>query len=563
MYGSDPVIDLYSDLRLGSLPEHAARHWGEREALVFEDRRWTFTELDREVDRHAWALMQAGFEPGNHIALWFTNRPAYIFLLFAIAKIGAVAVPLNTRYRRQDIAYCVAQAQCAGLFYAERSGPVDYREMLGSVLEDARLDEGVFLSASFPRLRQIVTVGPSTSPLSASLDDLLTEAGPIDHEALATRASAVKTGDVAMIVYTSGTTGNAKGVMLSHAGIRLCIQRAVVWGTTFRDVQLHYLPMFHLYAIGFVTVPSLALGACQVLTETFEAEEALRLIERERATIVHGFDPHYRDLMEAQERLSLDISSLRMGTFPSGPDNCVPVVRAAHASLCPILPSFGMTETWSGITAGALDCSLEQRSEASGYPLPGVEIRIVDPDTGEIAPTGETGEIQVRSFSLMEGYYDKPEESAAALGDDGFLRTGDAGYLRPDGYLRFVGRYKDMLKVGGENVAPAEIEQLLAELPGIREVACVGYPDPRLQEVVAAFVVTRSEVPPPTLDSIQEHCRGRVASFKMPRHLFVVDEFPMTPSGKVQKGKLRERAGAAYRRERGAGAGATLQIEHD
>lgn len=556
------MIDLYSDLRLGSLPGHAARHWGEREALVFEDRRWTFAELDREVDRHACALMQAGFGPGDHVALWFTNRPAYIFLLFAIAKIGAVAVPLNTRYRRQDIAYCLGQAHCAGLIYAERSGPVDYHEMVEAVLSDARVEEGVLFSPAFPRLHRLVTVGPSTSALSVSLDDLLEQAGPVDHEALAERARAVRTDDVAMIVYTSGTTGDAKGVMLSHAGIRLCIQRAVVWGTTFTDVQLHYLPMFHLYAIGFVTVPSVALGVCQVLTETFEPEEALRLIERERATIVHGFDPHYRDLMEAQERFALDVSSLRMGTFPSGPDNCVPVVLEAHATLCPILPSFGMTETWSGITAGALDCSVEQRSEASGFPLPGVEIRIVDPETGEAAPTGQTGEIHVRSFSLMKGYYDKPDETAAALGRDGFLRTGDAGYLRPDGYLRFVGRYKDMLKVGGENVAPAEIEQLLAELPGIREVACVGYPDSRLQEVVAAFVVPRSSSATPTLEAIQEHCRGRVASFKVPRRLFLVEEFPMTPSGKIQKGKLRIQAAEDYRRDGGASAAATLQLEH-
>ena len=558
------MIDLYSDLRLGDLPPHAARLWGEREALVFENRRWSFDELAAEVDRHAIALLRAGIRAGDHVALWFTNRPDYIFLFFAVTKVGAVAVPLNTRYRRQDIAYCLAQAHCAALIYVERSGPIDYREMIESVFAGAAEAPDGLAAPGFPRLRRVLTVGPSSLPFSQPLDRLLGIGEPAERAELESRNASVRTDDVAMIVYTSGTTGDAKGVMLTHAGIRLCIQRSVVWGTTFRDVQIHYLPMFHLYAIGFVTVPSIAIGVCQILMETFDGEEALRTIARERATIVHGFDPHYRDLMEAQARLQLDLSSLRMGSFPSGPDNCVPVVRAAHESFCPILPSFGMTETWSGITAGALDCSLEQRSEASGFPLPGVEIRIADPETGEPLPAGRTGEIQVRSFSLMKGYYDKPEETAAALRPDGFLRTGDAGHLRPDGYLRFTGRYKDMLKVGGENVAPAEIELILSELDAIREIACVGYPDARLQEVVAAFVVPHAGRATPTLDEIEATCRGRIASFKIPRYVFSVGEFPMTPSGKVQKGKLRDLAAADYRRRHGEDlASATIQMERE
>lgn len=560
------MIDLYSELRLGLLPAHAARYWPDREALVFEEQRWTFRDLDHEVDRLAWALLKAGFGPGDHVGLWFTNRPDYIVLLFAVAKIGAVVVPLNTRYRTQDIAYCLAQSRCKALIYAERSGPVDYKAMMETVLADMRRGpDGDLAGDAFPHLRRLIAVGPNTSHLSRALDDLVAQAGPIDTSELEARAASVRMRDTAMIVYTSGTTGDAKGVMLSHAGIRLCIQRSVVWGTTFRDVQMHYLPLFHLYALGFVTVPSVALGVSQILMETFEGEEALRLIERERATIVHGFDPHYRDLIAAQERLKLDISSLRMGSFPSGPDNCVPVVRAANAALCPILPSFGMTETWSGITAGPLDSTLEQRSEASGFPLPGVEVKIVDPETGWDQPAGELGEIRIRSFSLMQGYYDKPDETAAAFDLDGFLRTGDAGYLRTDGCLRFTGRYKDMLKVGGENVAPAEVELLLSGMPGIQDVACVGYPDPRLQEVVAAFILPRPGAEPVTLEAIVAHCRGRVASFKTPRELFVVSEFPMTPSGKVQKGKLREVAARHFAAAHSgpATAAATLQLERD
>lgn len=541
------MIDLYGTLRLGMLPAHAARFWGKREALVFAGERWTFAEMDREVDRIAWGLMGSGIKAGEKVGLWFTNRPEYIFLLFAVTKIGAIAVPLNTRYRTQDIRYCVRQSDCTALIYAEKSGPIDYGRMVEDAIGEARQGpDGRFDSGGFPMLKRLIVVGPRTFTLAAGLEGLVGAAGPIDHDQLRDRALAVEPDDVAMIVYTSGTTGEAKGVMLTHAGVRLCIQRSVIWGTNREDRQLHYLPLFHLYALGFVTIPSVALGVCQILMETFDGEAALRLIEAERATIIHGFDPHYRDIIAAQERTNLDISSLRMGSFPSGPDNCIPIIQEANAKLCPIYPSFGMTETWSGITAGFLDCSLEQRAEASGFPLPGVEVKIVDPETGNEQMPLTQGEILVRSFSLMRGYYRMPEETAKVLDNEGFLHTGDAGYLRPDGYIRFTGRYKDMLKVGGENVAPAEVELLLSELPGVADVAVVGYPDLRLQEVAAAFVILAPNAEPISLDVIANHCRGRVASFKIPRQLFVVDDFPMTPSGKIQKGKLRDLAHAHY-----------------
>ncbi|WP_178133545.1 class I adenylate-forming enzyme family protein [Vineibacter terrae] len=537
------MIDLFGNPRLGDLPLQAARNWPQRTALVFGDARWTFAELHAAVDRSAWALMRAGFGPGDRIGLWFTNRPEYIFLLFAVSRIGAIAVPLNTRYRSRDMAYCLAQSECNALIYAEQSGPIDYGAILAEVLPGRKAAPGGGVAcAAFPHLRRLIAIGDSKIDEADTLAGLIAASGPVDAAAVAARAAAVAVDDLAMIVYTSGTTGNAKGAMLSHAGVRLCILRSVIWGTSFRDVQMHYLPLFHLYAIGFVTVPSIALGASQILMETFEPELALDLAEREKATIVHGFDPHYRDLLDSQRRRARDLGSLRMGSFPSGPDNCVAIVRRANAELCPIYPSFGMTETWGGITAGFMDSDVEQRSEASGFPVPGVEVRIVDPETGRAQPAGALGEIQVRSFSLMQGYYRMPAESEAALLPDGFLRTGDAGYLREDGYLRFTGRYKDMLKVGGENVAPAEVEALLLELPGVLDASVVGYPDDRLNEVAAAFLIV-DKAAAVDIAAVQRHCRGRVASFKIPRHVFIVDGFPMTPSGKVQKVKLREVAG--------------------
>lgn len=542
------MIDLFGEPRIGDLPSHAKDNWPDREALVYKGSRWNFEQMSGEVDRLAWTLMWAGVQPGDKVGMWFTNCPEYIFLFFAIAKIGAVVVPLNTRYRTQDLGYCLRQSECAVLLYVEQSGPVNFGEMVEGAVGNVKLDSsGNIVSDRLPNLRRLIAVGNAKHRAARELSSLAGAAGAIDYSELEKRSAAIAASDLAMIVYTSGTTGEAKGVMLTHLGVRQAIVRSLIWGTTQMDRQLHYLPMFHLYAIGFVTIPSVALGSCQILMDTFDGTVAVELIHQERATIIHGFDPHYRDIIAAQEKLNLDLSSLRMGSFPSGPDNCIPVVKIANEKLCPVYPSFGLTETWSGTTAGFLDCSIEQRSVSSGHPLPNIDIRVVDPETGQDQPIGIQGELLIRSPAVTIGYYRMPEETAEAIDADGYLHTGDAGYRRPDGYIRFTGRYKDILKVGGENVSPAEVELLLSEIKGIADVTVVGYPDVRLQEVAAAFVILSDKNAPVTIDDVTAHCRGKIASFKIPRHVFVVDEFPMTPSGKIQKGKLRDVAADHYR----------------
>ena len=342
-----------------------------------------------------------------------------------------------------------------------------------------------------------------------------------------------------MIMYTSGTTGYPKGVMLSHVIIRRCVERAAVVGLTENDVQLCYLPLFHIYALAYICLQSILTGGCQVLTASFEPEESLRLIEAEKVTTLHGFDTHYRELMDAKPRSGgASTASLRFSHFTTGLENTVPIAARTQTELCPSIAGYGSTETGSGFTQTFLDATLDQRIRASGYPLPGVEVRIIDPDTGVDLPRAVEGEILVRSFGNMLGYYDDPDATARAIDSDGWFHTGDAGILRADGHIRFVGRYKDIVKVGGENVSPAEVEYLLMQMPGVAQVAVVGCPDERLHEVVAAFFVT---VPGASLTQadVDRFCRGRVASYKIPCHVIVVDELPMTPSGKVQKHLLR------------------------
>jgi fatty-acyl-CoA synthase len=286
---------------------------------------------------------------------------------------------------------------------------------------------------------------------------------------------------------------------------------------------------------------SMLSGAKQIVTATFDPEASLDLIERERVTIVHGFEAHMKGLTEAQEARPRDISSLRTGLFAAGMLSATPIVRRGARVLTPLrnMSAYGMTETWPGAAICALDDDETHRCESSGYPGTGYELRIVDPASGAPMPVGVPGELQVRGYSVMREYYKKPVETAATFAEDGWLKTGDTAIWLEDGYIRFLGRYKDMLKVGGENVDPMETEGLLLEHPDVHQVAVVGLPDARLGEVPVAYV---ERAPGATIDAdaIIAYCRGKVASFKVPRHVIFIDAFPMTESGKIKKAELRE-----------------------
>jgi fatty-acyl-CoA synthase len=331
-------------------------------------------------------------------------------------------------------------------------------------------------------------------------------------------------------------------VMHSHAIVRNVIDRASRMGITETDVIMNYLPLFHLYGFSEGLLMSMLTGACQVLTETFAPGEVLDLIRQEAATLLSGFDIHFKELCEAQERGPRDVSSVRTGILASGMSSSVPTARRARRVFGkPFLSGYGMSEFGVGATLSFLDSSEEQCVEASGYPAPGYEIRVVDPETGRDRPRGEPGEILVRSYMVMQGYYKNSEETARTIDTDGWLHTGDMGILRPDGHLRFVGRYKDMLKIGGENVDPMEVEAYLMGHPAVNLAAVVAYPDARLSEVGVAFV--RLEAGQAlSEEQVLDYCRGKIASFKIPRRVIFVDEYPMTSSGKIQKAKLREEA---------------------
>jgi fatty-acyl-CoA synthase len=393
----------------------------------------------------------------------------------------------------------------------------------------------------FKHLRLVVSAGDE--PRAETLHWAAAQAAgdAVDEGALRARAEAVDPDATAFFMYTSGTTGFPKGAMHDHAIIRNLVDRAVRMAVTPADTIMMYLPLFHLFGFSDGALMSMVTGARQVLTETFDPVESLALVEQERATILHGFDTHFKELMEAHERFPRDVSSVRTGILATGMSSSVPIARKARKLLGRFLSGYGMSEFGVGAALSALDSTEEQCTEASGFPAPGYEIRVVDPATGLDQPPGAPGEILVRSYMTMQGYYGKPAETAQALDREGWLHSGDMGIMRSDGHLRFVGRYKDMLKIGGENVDPMEVEAFLMSLAGINLAAVVSFPDARLSEVGVAFV--RCQPGHALTDGeVLAQCKGRIASFKIPRHVIFVDDFPMTSSGKIQKVKLRDEA---------------------
>ncbi len=535
-------MPAYAKARLGDLSDDVARRFPDREALVFKDRRWSFAEQAREIDRAAKALIAQGVTPGEHVALWLNNSDDWIFISFALAKIGAVQVPVNTRFRTRDLAYVLGQSDSVMLITHDRSGPIDYQAMAGEVL---RLPtDGVEIEdPEFPKMRRLLILGEAPGPGTVDWQAAKMAGGAVSDETLRARAAAVDPAEVFLIMYTSGTTGFPKGAMHSHKLIRNVAERAFRLDNRETDVVLNYLPLFHAFGYSDGAMLTMITGAKQIVTETFDPDECLDLVDAEGVTVMHGFEAHMKALTEAQEARPRDLSSLRCGIFAAGMLSATPVVRRGARALAPLcnVSGFGMTEIWLGAAIGSLGDSLDMRCESSGVVGLGYEMRVVDPDTGRDMPAGEPGEVLVKGESLMLGYYDKPSETAASFTEDGWFKTGDTGTLSAEGEFRFLGRYKDMLKVGGENVDPMEVEGLLLERDEVHQCAVVGLPDATLSEVAVAFVEI---APGAALDeaAVVGFCRGKVASFKIPRHVVFVDDFPMTASGKIRKTDLRDEA---------------------
>jgi acyl-CoA synthetase (AMP-forming)/AMP-acid ligase II len=501
-----------------------ARRRPDEEALVFphQSARRTFAGWHGEARRLASSLLRLGLQRGDHIALLAENRMEWPIVQMACAAMGAMLVPLNTHYRKDDLAYALQQSRSKAILLSERFRSNPYLENVQA------------LRGSLPLLEHVISLDQSPGALAyRDLAEAAPGPEPVpDLEPLSPAA----------LLYTSGTTGFPKGALLTHPGMMMCgRQTAERLSLREGDRWTSMIPLFHCAGCIMNVLGSLQIGGAYVGIPAFDAEQLFRVIEAERATVMSGVPTAYLAMLQHPARAGYDLSSLRTGTCGGADANPDILQRCAAELPIPGLAQvYGLTETSTLVTCAAPDDP--ERFATAGPRLPGHEMRIVDPQTGAECAGGVIGEIQARGPMVMTGYYDNPEATAEALTPDGWLHTGDLGRLTPTGRLVIAGgRLKDMIIRGGENIYPAEIENLLQEHPAVGAVAVFGEKDEYYGEIVAAAVRLEGTA---TAAELAAFAADRIARFKVPAKFYAIETFPMTPSGKVRKVELRELAAA-------------------
>lgn len=516
---------------------------GSREALVHGSVRLSYLDLMQRADALAAGLLEKGIRPGDKIGVWLPDCLEWIVARWAVTSIGCVLVPINTRFRDADLGYVLKQSNARALILANQWKAVSYLAVLGSLVPDlAAQKPGAWEAAALPDLRLVVGVGDNLPTSIVPLTDL--EASGLAWsragERLEQVRSRIRPEDIAQILFTSGTTSFPKGAMVRHGALLQnnfnTIGRMNLGSN---DRYLVTSPLFSATGTSFTLSPFLA-GGCQVLMDGFSAEAFCALTEQEHITMSFFVEPIVHDLRTFSGLGRYRLDTLRTGTG-------APLSRESFRWIvedlgCRELTNvYGLSETSNAVCRTFCTDTLDRRIESSGPPMPGVSLRIDDIDTGDPLPAGRVGEIRVRGYTVMAGYYRMPEETGKAIDADGWLHTGDLGELTNDGRLIFRGRIKEMIKPGGFNVATLEIEEFIKTLPGVKEAVVVGVPDDRLGEAGFAFV-ERAAAATVGAEEIIAHCRAHIASFKVPRHVAFITEWPVTPTGKLRKLSLKDDA---------------------
>jgi fatty-acyl-CoA synthase len=530
----------FRDVTVGNLLTRLADALPGREALVYthSGQRWTFRGLNDEVRLVARGLFAHGVRPGDRVAVWATNVPEWIVLQFALAKIGAILVTVNTALRAAEIEYLLRQSETSSLVTIRGFKGVDYLHELAAI--------GAVAGASserpqLPELKRIILIGDECPEGLIPYEHLRESGHAVPDATIDALEAAVTLDAIINMQYTSGTTGFPKGVMLSSRNIvnnGYWLAQGLAFSS--EDRLCLCVPLFHCFGCVIGVLGAFTHGACLCPLESFDARRVLETIERERCTALYGVPTMFLAELEDPEFDRFDLSSLRTGIM-AGALCPEPLMRQVidRMHLPEMTIAYGLTETSPGLTQTPRDADLEQRTQTVGRVMPEIEIRIVDPATGEDVPHGERGELWARGYVVMKGYYNMPEQTAAAITPDGWLRSGDQASIDAAGNVRITGRIKDLIIRGGENVAPKEIEDVLRQHPAVADVSVYAIRSEFFGEEVAAAIRPRPDV---ALDDeeVMRFCEERLARFKVPRYIRFVDAFPMTASGKVQKFKLRE-----------------------
>jgi len=538
---SKPWVD---GITIGQALDQVAARYPDYDAAVFleEGVRYTYRELHDAVSDAARGLLELGIQPGEHVAVWATNVPEWVILQFATAKIGAVLVTINPAYRPFELKYVLRQSDSVALFLVDRFKSSDYFAMLAEVYPElATTEPGQAGSAEFPLLRRVVSLGDSTPSGATHFNDMvkLARSSQANLDAVAAQ---LEPGQPINIQFTSGTTGFPKAATLSHRNLLLnAYYVGACQAFTAEDRICIPVPFYHCFGCVLGTLCAVVYGAAMIIpAKYFNATATLEAIERERATSLYGVPTMFIAQLEDETFDGRDLSSLRTGIMAGSPcpielmRRVVDVMGARELTI-----AYGQTEASPVITQTRVDDPLEFRVETVGRPIPDVEVKVIDPESGETLGDNCQGELCTRGHVVMLGYYNQPDATAKAIDSDGWLHTGDLTVRHPNGYYRITGRMTDMIIRGGENIYPREIEEFLFTRPAIEQAAVVGVPDPKYGETVCAWIKLKAGETA-TEDEIRELCRDNLAHYKVPQHVRIVDEFPQTVTGKIQKFKIRE-----------------------
>ena len=524
--GSESVALL--DETIGANLARTIERWGDREALIscLQSRRYTYAEFGDAVDELARALLGAGMAPGDRLGIWSPNCAEWVLTQYATARAGVIMVNINPAYRTSELQYALRQSGCRLLIAAPTFKSSDYRAMIDQVRGD------------LPELERVVILdSPDWEQLLAGA----TEVAPAELERV---ADGLTPEDAINIQYTSGTTGFPKGATLTHRNI---LNNGYFVGEGCRYSELDRVcvpvPLYHCFGMVLGNLACTTHGAAVVIpAPAFDPEATLAAVAAERCTSLYGVPTMFIAALDHPRFGDYDLKSLRTGIMAGSPcpvEVMKRVIDRMHMSEVGI--AYGMTETSPVSTQTAFDDPVQKRVGTVGRVHPWVEIKVVDPATGETAPRGTSGELCTRGYSVMRGYWNDPERTREAIDGNGWMHTGDLATMDDEGYINIVGRSKDMVIRGGENVYPREVEEFLYSHPDIADVQVIGVPDERYGEELMAWIILR---PGAELDrdAVREFCSGKIAHYKIPRYVKLVDEFPMTVTGKVQKFRMREQA---------------------
>ncbi|QIA06249.1 AMP-binding protein [Draconibacterium halophilum] len=532
------------DYTLGNILEKWAFETPDKDFIVYPDRnlRFSYKQFNERVDRLAKGLLFIGIKPGDKVGVWAKNVPDWTTLMFATAKIGAILVTVNTNYKLAELEYLLQNADINSLFIVDGYRDSDYVKMMFELVPELKTQaRGKLKSEKFPELKNVGFVGQQKHRGMYNTDELMLLGSHIDDLELESVKETLNCHDVVNMQYTSGTTGFPKGVMLTHHNI---LNNGFATGECMKytedDRLLVCVPLFHCFGCVLAVCAIVSHGATMVFTEDFDPLLVLASVQKEKCTALYGVPTMFIAELNHPMFDMFDLSSLRTGIM-AGSLCPIETMRQVmdKMNMKDIIIVYGLTESSPGMTATRTHNSVEVRSATVGFEFPNVEVKIVDPETGEECKLGEQGEICCRGYNVMKGYYNNPDETAKVIDKEGWLHSGDLAVKTEDGFYKITGRIKDMIVRGGENIYPREIENYLYRLPQIEAVEVAGVPSKKYGEAVGAFIKlkkgeTLSE------EEIVDFCRGNIARFKIPKYIFFVDDFPMTASGKIQKYKLSE-----------------------